>query len=330
MFVCNSGDFANWVGFSDATDYKMIKLESAAILNLTLQATDKAKLTLWAVSYSAKTGKYSLTSKGTLSVTKTGDLSVKTWKTGSGKLLEAGDYFVSVESTNAKKVPGGNAYYNVGIATDTVFFDSADNGANNWGYDKKASPAINPNLETIVISDAGSKKTNVVLDSNAMTVEGFSNFVGHNDKADYARFAITADGTAQFAVTASGAGTFVVYQLNEAKGKLMALDTIKITAAGQTVTGQTLNLTAGEYFISMTAKDTKKGNVYYNVEATTNLKEAASFSLDMPEASISDAVDSLNFAQNSADTLALGSAFSLNDDYQLDDKSSWQNIAKLA
>ena len=48
-------------------------------------------------------------------------------------------------------------------------------------------------------------------------------------------------------------------------------------------------------------------------------------------ASNSDALvaDTLSFGQNE-DVLALGSSFGLTDDYQLDDKSSWQNIAKLA
>ena len=141
---------------------------------------------------------------------------------------------------------------------------------------------------------------------------------------------MTNEGTATFKVTAKTAGTFTVYQLDEAKKKLNKLDTIKV-AAGQTLGGKTLNLTAGEYFISMgTAKTTAKDNCYYNVEVTTVLKDSPAFALDMPEASVSDAVDSLNFAQSSADTLALGSAFGLNDDYQLDDKSSWQTIAKLA
>ena len=319
----SASDFTNWVGFSDVKDYKMFHLDSAANLSLSLQATDKAKLTLWAVSY--KNGKYSVTSKGTLSV-KAGES-----KAMKAKLIEAGDYFVSVESTNAKTSMTG-AYYNVSIAADTVFFDSADYSTkttgNGWGYDKKTG--INQNLEMIEVFQSGTD-IEVVLDSNTMTVEGFNNFVGHNDKDDYARFVMGNEGTATFKVTASGAGTFVVYQLDEAKKKLVKLDTIKVTTAGQPAPGKTLSLTAGEYFISMTAKDTNaKGNTYYNVKVDVNLKDSSSFSLDMPEASVSDAVDSLNFAQSSADTLALGSAFGLEDAYQLDDKSSWQSIAKLA
>ena len=80
----------------------------------------------------------------------------------------------------------------------------------------------------------------------------------------------------------------------------------------------------------MTAKQTNaKGNVYYNVTTNTAYKGIDTASLAMPEASISDAIDSLSFGQNSADALALGSAFGLEDNYQLDN-SSWQSIAKLA
>ena len=264
-----------------------------------------------------------MTSKGTLSV-KAGES-----KAMKAKLIEAGDYFVSVESTNAKTSITG-AYYNVGIATDTVFFDSADystkTSGNGWCYDKKLG--INQDLMMNEVFESGTYS--MYLDFNEMTVEGFDNFVGHNDKDDSARFVMGNEGTATFKVTAKTAGTFTVYQLNEAKKKLVKLDTIKV-AAGQTVGGKTLSLTAGEYFISMTAKDTNaKGNCFYNVEVTTVLKDSPAFALDMPEASVSDAVDSLNFAQSSADTLALGSAFGLNDEYQLDDQSAWQSIAKLA
>ena len=133
----------------------------------------------------------------------------------------------------------------------------------------------------------GESATNVALDSNEMAVEGFSNFVGHNDKTDYASFVMGNDGTVSFKVTASGAGTFVVYRFNEAKKKLEKLDTVKV-AAWQPVIGKTLSLAAGTYYISMTAKNTNaKGNVYYTVEACTDLED--------------DFMASLNLAGSSAD-----------------------------
>jgi hypothetical protein len=295
-----SGDYNNWVGFSDASDYKMFHLDSAANLSLSLQATDKAKLTLWAVS--KKGDNYTLTSKGTVSVKAGESADMK------AKLVEAGDYFVSVESTNANTSPGGDARYNVGIGADTVFFDSADNDlVNGWGYDKKTG--INPNLRETEVVTPGKTATNVILDTNEMTVTGFSNFVGHNDKVDYARFFMGNDGTVCFKVTASGAGTFTVYQFNEAKKKLEKLDTIKVTA-GQTVSGKTLSLTGGAYFISMAAKDTNaKGNVYYNVEADTNLKGEVLASSDLavlvPESEFARSLqDSLNFDQSAPALLA--------------------------
>ena len=46
-----------------------------------------------------------------------------------------------------------------------------------------------------------------------MTVEGFCNFVGHNDKVDYARVNVLS-GTAevQFTVESTGDATLVVYR----------------------------------------------------------------------------------------------------------------------
>ena len=181
----------------------------------------------------------------------------------------------------------------------------------------------------------------VQFDNNAMTLVGLSNFVGHNDKVDYARVNV-ASGTADvvFMVESTGDATLAVYQL--AGTRLKKLDTLKVTV-GEANATQTLSLSAGvEYFLSMTAKDAKKGNVYYNVTATVfSLNDATADALAMPEPdtlAMTDSLavpeidslgisDALSFASFDVDALADASASSL---AELDDKSTWQNIASLA
>ena len=74
--------------------------------------------------------------------------------------------------------------------------------------------------------------------------------------------------------------TFMVYQITQDKkgaDKLVTLlkHTVKMdpNAAQAEMTTSDLELAAGEYYISMTAKDTKKGSVFYNVTANAVLSE---------------------------------------------------------
>jgi len=86
-------------------------------------------------------------------------------------------------------------------------------------------------------------------------------------------------------------------------------------------------LEAGEYYVSVTAKNTKaneKGGAFYNVTATFNASGSAASSLAMPEISDSLAItDALGFASLDSDALASASASSL---AELDDKTGWQSL----
>jgi hypothetical protein len=88
----------------------------------------------------------------------------------------------------------------------------------------------------------------------------------------------------------------------------------------------------------MTAKDAKKGNVYYNVTATifsVNDATDTADALAMPETDSLNALadsslnltDALSFGSYDTDALANTSASALAD---LDDKSGWLDIASLA
>ena len=318
--------YANWVGFSDAADYRMLTLENAANVTLSLTATGKAKLAIWQVSTNAKSGAISLKSKGSVSV--------KAGATGlvKSKFLEAGTYFVSVESTDAKK--GGSAYYNVSVDSTSVFFDSADTGKNNELYDKKAKAFYTEDKDhhfvTTNVSGAG---TSIQLDSDPVKADGYKNFVGYQDKTDYAKVNLTTDGSLFFKLKATGDATFTVYRKGQDKKGNDTLETIQTTklklAKGASVidkfTDVISGLTAGEYYISMTATNTStsaKGSVFYNVTATLEPSDAAS--LAMPETDSLAMTDSLSFGGYDTDALADISAASL---AELNDKSAWQNLA---
>ena len=89
--------------------------------------------------------------------------------------------------------------------------------------------------------------------------------------------------------------------------KLKKLDTVKITVGGANTT-KLLSLEAGsEYFLSMTAKDTKKGSVYYNVSANVkSVSDASADVLALPETDrlANSESDALSFGAFDADMLA--------------------------
>ena len=323
--VMREDGYENWVGFGDAADYKMITLKNAVNLTLDLTATGKAKLTIWKATTNAKTGAISLSSKGSVSV--------KPGKTGSikSKFLDAGTYFVSVTASDAAK--GGDVYYNVAVGDNTLFFDSADSGANNELYNKKSKVFYGEDGEHhFETTNIGGGTRAVRLDSAPVGDTNYENFVGYQDAADYAKIVLTSDGSLRFALKATGDATFTVYRKGwDKKGKatLDVLQTTKLTVAKdkdivETATDVLTGLTTGEYYVSMTAKSTKanaSGSVFYSVMATLDPSASA---LAMPETSDSlDMTDSLSFGGYDADVLADASASSL---AELNDQSAWRNL----
>ena len=303
-------------------------MENDANVTLSLTATGKAKLTIWKISTNAKNGAISLSSK--YSTTAKAD------KAGTikAKFLEAATYFVSVESTDAKK--GGSAYYNVTVDSDaSVFFDSADDGRNDELYDKKAKAFCvedeDHHFETTGIGGAG---INVQLDSDPVKADGYRNYVGYGDKTDYAKVNLRSEGSLYFKVKATGDATFTVYRKGQDKKGNDTLEAIQTTKLkldkGASVvdkfTDAISDLAAGEYYISMTATNTSnnaKGSVFYNVAATFEPSDMAS--LAMPETSDSLAMtDSLSFGTFDTDVIASATSSSL---AELDDKSVWQNLS---
>jgi hypothetical protein len=224
--------------------------------------------------------------------------------------------------------PGATRFFEDQIVDKWEFMD-----VNDELYDKKAK-AFYPedkdhHFVTTNVSGAG---TSVQLDSDPVKADGYKNFVGYQDKIDYAKINLTTDGSLFFKLKATGDATFTVYKKGQDKKGNDTLETIQTTklklAKGASVidkfTDVISGLTAGEYYISMAATNTStnaKGSVFYNVTAT--LEPSVASSLAMPEADTLGMTDSLSFGQFDADVLASASASSL---AELDDKSAWQNL----
>ena len=115
LTVSGSPVLTNWVGYDDAVDYSHFKLDGAATVSFTLEATDATKFTIYKLN--SKTDKkgvttYSLKSLQATTLKKAKNAEPYTAVTKALK-LDAGDYYFSMASTNAKK--GGNASYTVSL-----------------------------------------------------------------------------------------------------------------------------------------------------------------------------------------------------------------------
>ena len=136
---------------------------------------------------------WTLTGKGSFSV------KANETKSMTPKLLTAGEYFISVASSNAKT--GGDAYYNLSVGEKTVFFDSADDGANNVLYVKKSRTFVDDSHFVSTELSGGSQS--VQLDTNAMGNADYENFVGYGDAVDYAKIVLMPSRTSLLSIVPS-------------------------------------------------------------------------------------------------------------------------------
>jgi len=332
-----------WVGFGDSVDYAKFSLDSSAKLSFKLNATNATKFTVYTLSKD-KMGIWSLKSLQTTTLTKnktTDDYAATT----KALVMEAGDYYIAMQSTNAAK--GGSAYYGAFVnEAAAVFFVDHDDGANDWVYDKKGDPMFNSD-ENFVTTEITAGTKEVLLDKDGVSIAGWSNFVGYEDPVDYAKITLSADAELSFSILALDASKFAVYSLTEKKGKytLKALQTTTLKKAkGATeykATTKALSLASGEYYISMKSTNAKKGGAaYYNVSLNTAdcsglpdggivqetiMDAQVASSLAMSETDSLASTDALSFGGYDADLLASASALT-----NLDDKSAWRNIGQLA
>ena len=343
----------DWVGYCDAVDYLKITLDSAAKLCFLLDAADAAKFTVWRLK--DKTNKQgvvfwslkSLQEKSLAKVKKTGQYAAAT----KALLLDEGEYYISVQSTNAAK--GGSAAYSVTLdAANSVFYTDGDDGRNNWLYDKKTKTA-NPDRETFnsVHLTTGTKE--ILLDeadtvsrevsAGGKTVE-YRNFAGYGDAADFAWIELGNDASVSFTVTATDKAKFMIYSFAEGVDKkggvkytVKALQTTELKkpkdASEYSATTKSISLQAGVYCIAMQSSNAAKGGcAYYNVELNT---AACSGLPDAPIEEIADASDALaldmpGFSAGTPETIVASAALDFGQIVPDERNSGWLAVGKLA
>ena len=177
---------------------------------------------------------------------------------------------------------GGNES-EIGVCEVTNIDKSVvDTGENNWLYNKKtdAAPNSDENLRTVSLHDGCAPE--ILLDQDGAVVkDGWSNFVGYGDPADYAKIELSCASKLSFTLRSSDKAKFVIYKLVEstdAKGdpvyKLKALRTATLQwskkAGAYVATSKSLLLAFPDentsYYISMQSTTaTKNGYALYNV-----------------------------------------------------------------
>ena len=343
----------DWVGYCDTVDYLKITLDSAAKLSFLLNADDASKFTVWRLN--GKTNKQGVVSwslksmqeKSLAKIKKTGQYAAST----TALLLDEGEYYISVQSTNAAK--GGSAAYTVTLdAANSVFFTDVDDGRNNWLHDKKTGTA-NPNRETFNSMQLTTGTKEILLDEagtvfRELTVDGkmveYNNFVGYGDGADFARIELKNDATVSFNVTATDKAKFVIYSFTEGVDKkgnvkytVKALQTTELkkpkTATEYAASTKALSLQSGVYYIAVQSANAAKGGcAYYNVELNTS---DCSGLPDAPLEEISDASDALSLdlpgsSAGTSETMLASAALDLAQIVPDERNSGWLAAGSLA
>ena len=305
--------FDGWVGFGDTIDFGKFSLESNAKLCFSLESTNAAKFTIWKLTQDRK-GNWTLKALQSTALTKPKRAEKYSAATKS-RMLGAGDYYISMQSTNAKKCNGADytATFERGAS---VFFVDHDDGLNDWAYNKKKEPVVNSD-DNLVLTTITAETKEIFLDKNGVSMAGWNNFVGYEDADDYAKITLSADAKLSFIIEATDASRFVIYRLTGENGKykLNALQTNTLRKPRgaeeyKTTTGL-LALSAGEYYISMQSTNAKTGgaayyNVFLNTEACVGLPQEAKV-LDGQVADALTMQDDLTcFCQYSEDVPGMG------------------------
>ena len=259
----------NWVGFGDAVDYKAFTLDSAAKLSFTVNATDAAKFTICALN--GKTDKKGVTTYTVKNIQATALAKPKGAAVYSAvtkdQLLEAGTYYIKVESTNAKK--GGDADYTVTLNDKSVFFTKGDN-SDDWTDMKTEGSAGH-------VGDVGK----ITAPGAVITGE----WVGYGDAVDYKAFTLDSAAKLSFTVNATDAAKFTICALNgktDKKGvttySLASKQATTLSkpkgAVEYSATTKELLLEAGTYYLKVESTNAKKGG---DADYTVTLNDKSVF-----------------------------------------------------
>lgn len=271
--------YNNYVGFGDEIDFLKVHLDDAARLRFEVTASDASKFTIW--RWDDRKNKLVSLQESKLKLKKASYIkgsSLSTYYQVETKdlLLESGDYYLSMESTNAAK--GGNAYYNVCLY-DSDFFKEGNKEDDEWSalpdkYDLGALP----------------RESKELVDEE---------WVGFGDDIDYRKFTVAEGMKSSFDVYATDASTkFTLYQLvSKTKGdkttnSLKKLKSVSIKSFDEEY-GCYRGITAAydfqegvEYYYSMESTNAAKGgNAYYHVDfllSEDNTKDSVAAAVASP------------------------------------------------
>jgi len=343
--------FTNYIGFGDAMDFRKIELKTAAKLSFDISKTTggAAKLVVYTVNSSGKM----VVANSKLTVTAKAAATDGILK-NQAVLEKDVEYYIAIQSTDASK--GKEAYYNVSLNANSVFYDDGDIGTNNFdSKTKKVKEDVMKEENALALHNGEKLRLDGILAGDEeIDHEGYTNFVGTGDESDIVRIQANAGMKLSLNVTATDAVSLVVYGLQK-NGTLKALKTVKSKNNVAELVDFELKAKSapgGQFFLGVTSTNAKKGSAaYYNLEVVSvsgqdSVPSSASVAsslampetdsvasvLTMPETELaaSDGLaisDALSFGGYDADVLADASASTL---VELDDKSGWLNIASLA
>ena len=254
---------SDWVGYGDEWDYKAVTLNSAAMLSVTITATDETKFT--ANLLVSKTDKNNVT---TYSLKQLKSVKVKAGVfVIDGILADKGTYYIGVQSTNAKK--GGSSDYTISLNKTASIFYTKGNNADDWDDLKTKGKAGKVAAAVTVTGSSG---------------QFISDWVGYGDEYDYKAFTLNSAAKLSLSINSTDATKFTIYSLAEStdkKGnktyslkKLQSVDAKYDKNSGKyTVTTKSLLLDKGTYYLSAQSTNAKKGG---SADYTVSLNKSAS------------------------------------------------------
>lgn len=272
-FEENETVFHNYVGADDKYDYRKVHLEKGALLSFSLISTDASKFIIYSLTPGKVTkGVQTYTQKSIQTTTLKKSKETGIYYTANTKpiLLEAGEYYIAMQSTAKKK---GSAYYNIEVDQDASKFfvkgDIIDNWTNLKDMDDTSALALIGDVGTIT-----SESSEILAD-----------WVGFGDAIDYRAFTLDTAAIISFSLNASDKTKFTIWKLTSKTSKkgvttysLTAVQATTLTkqkdASSYSAVTKSVVLDADTYYFSMESTNAKKGA---SADYTVTLKSSGSF-----------------------------------------------------
>jgi len=253
---------SNYVGYGDEADFEKISLNYAATLSFIVSATGATKFTIWSLTSGTKVK--SLQATSLKKNAKTGEYYVET----KGLLLEADTYYISVQSTDAKK--GGNAYYSVAMNSESVFYSKGKSFDNDWNAFVKDNYTGEGYLGIV-----DGKKEKLVANE----------WVGYTDPIDFRKFKLASAAKLSFAVRSTDAMKVSICRV-DSRGQeesviysLVVLQNTTLKELGKNdyfAVTKLILLDPGYYYIRVESTNAKKGG-YADYSVSLDMGESVFF-----------------------------------------------------